>query len=99
MIRRGPSNYLGMVLDISRTGLFVQTSAGGHPGDEIALSLNTRGVTSPIRLSTEVMWLRKVPQQLRRISKGGFGLKIRYAPESYYHLLAQVALTAPSRVP
>ncbi len=139
MVRRGPSSYSGMVLDVSRSGLFVQTSAGAQPGDEISVSLAR--LPSPIGLSTEVVWLRNVPQQrppgsgarnesaellakadeemgvkrettfpdpgqmdepssreiraaqtfageqLRPIIEGGIGLKIRFAPESYYQLL------------
>ncbi len=35
-VRRGPSTYSGMVVDLSRTGLFVQTGAGAKPGESDA---------------------------------------------------------------
>ena len=80
-----------MILDVSRTGLFVQTSAGATPGDEIEVVVGGRGHGDGIALTAEVVWQRKVPPQLRVIEAGGVGLKIRYAPEPYYALLADTA--------
>ncbi len=93
----GPSSYSGMVLDLSRTGLFIQTSAGARPGAEIAVNVHSAGFTTPIALSAQVVWQRRVPQQLRTVVKGGIGLKIQRAPESYYRLLADVSRGSPTR--
>ncbi len=34
-LKQEQRTYAGLVLDVSRTGLFVQTSAGAKPGDEV----------------------------------------------------------------
>ncbi len=89
--------YAGMVLDLSRTGLFVQTSAGAKPGDEVEVLLGGRERDAPVTLTAEVVWQRKVPHQLRVVVEGGVGLKIRYAPEPYYAILADAAQGATGR--
>jgi Tfp pilus assembly protein PilZ len=89
--------YAGMVLDLSRTGLFVQTSAGAKPGDEVEVLLGGSEQTAPVALTAAVVWQRKVPHQLRVAVEGGVGLKIRYAPEPYYAILADVAQGSTGR--
>lgn len=89
--------YAGMILDLSRTGLFVQTSAGARPGDEVEVLLGGREQSAPVALTAEVVWQRNVPHQLRVIGEGGVGLKIRYAPEPYYAILADAAQAAARR--
>ena len=83
--------YSGMVLDISRTGLFVQTGADAKPGESLEVKLNSGLNESEIPVTARVVWKRQVPHQLRRISEGGLGLQVHHAPESYYSLLAQIA--------
>jgi len=80
-----------MVLDVSRTGLFVQTSAAAKAGDEVEVLLRSREPETAIVLNAEVMWQREVPPQLRDAVEGGLGLQLRYAPEPYYVLLAEAA--------
>ncbi len=91
-LTRGKSIYSGFVLDVSRTGLFVQTGvANAQMGDEVEVTLRPRGPEPPIALKTQVVWQRRVPLQLRTIAEGGLGLHIRYAPEPYYRLLLEAA--------
>ncbi len=90
-IRVDESRYSGIVLNLSRTGLFVQTAAAAPPGGSIELEL--RGEAP---LQARVVWLRRVPQQLRSVSQGGIGVRIVGAPESYYHLLVEAAVGSPS---
>ena len=60
--------------------------------------LSRREPEAAIVLDAQVVWLRKVPLQLRSAVEGGLGLQIRYAPESYYALLAEAAQgSAPVR--
>ena len=96
-LKQEQRTYAGMVLDVSRTGLFVQTSAGAKPGDEVEVLLGSREQAAPVALTAEVVWQRKVPAQLRIVVEGGVGLKIRYAPELYYALLADAAQVATTR--
>jgi Tfp pilus assembly protein PilZ len=80
-----------LVLDVSRTGLFVQTSAAAKAGDEVEVMLGRREPEAAIVVSAKVVWQRKVPPQLRSVVGGGLGLEIRFAPEPYYVLLAEIA--------
>ena len=78
-LRRSRSTFSGLVLDVSRTGLFVQTRAVAKAGDEVEIMLARP--EAAILLDARVVWQRNVPPQLRRAVEGGFGLQIRYAPE------------------
>jgi Tfp pilus assembly protein PilZ len=83
--------FSGLVLDVSRTGLFVQTSAAAKAGDEVEVMLSRREPEDTIVLHAQVAWQRKVPPQLRSTVEGGLGLQICFAPEPYYYLLAEAA--------
>ncbi len=82
--------HMGMVLNVSRGGLFVQTSVSTRPGDRIRLQLNP-GAPEQMEIGAEVRWKRVVAPQLRAISPGGVGLCIRNAPEAYYAFLSVLA--------
>ncbi len=90
-LRRSQSMFSGLVLDVSRTGLFVQTSAAAKAGDEIEVLLSRRESEAAIVLNAQVIWRRKIPLRLRSIVEGGLGLQIRYAPEPYYVMLAEAS--------
>ena len=85
----------GMVLDLSRRGLFVQTTVSAKAGDEVEVVLSGSEQEPDVVLNTQVVWQRKVPYQLRSTLQSGMGLQIRYASESYYALLADAAANAP----
>jgi Tfp pilus assembly protein PilZ len=85
------SRHPGIVLNLSRSGLFVQTAVTARRGDVVAVDLNASSQTSAIALDATVMWNRTVAAQLRGVRHGGVGLQIRAANESYYDLLAQVS--------
>ncbi|MFQ5415662.1 MAG: PilZ domain-containing protein [Myxococcota bacterium] len=97
-LRRSRSMFSGLVLDVSRTGLFVQTGAAAKAGDEIEVVLSRREPEAAIVLNAKVVWQRRVPSHLRSAVEGGLGLQIRYAPEPYYALLAEASQgSAPIR--
>jgi Tfp pilus assembly protein PilZ len=81
----------GVVLNVSRGGLFVQTAAGVEPGDAVEVELSLSASRPSIPLAARVVWTRSVAPHLRTVSRGGVGLRIASAPESYYALLAEVA--------
>ena len=91
-LKLGQTQYSGLVLDVSRTGLFVQTRATPGSGEEIEVMLSRPARDSGFALTAKVVWQRRVPSQLRRLVEGGVGLEIRYAPESYFALLSEAAL-------
>lgn len=81
----------GVVLNVSRGGLFVQTAAGVEPGEDVELELSLAAGRPSIPLAAQVVWTRSVAPHLRTVSRGGVGLRIASAPEAYYALLAEVA--------
>lgn len=83
----------GFVLDLSRTGLFIQTSADPDPGDRLDIQVVLDDKVLPMHV--EVARRKKVPPQLLTVAQGGIGVRILSAPEDYYTALA--ALSGPSR--
>jgi hypothetical protein len=77
--RRAP----GIVADISRTGVFIQTSANAAPDSLVELILMPSG-GEKILVRARVARLKKVDQRLVSISAAGLGLEILDAPEAYY---------------
>jgi len=90
-LTRSRSTFSGLVVDLSRKGLFVQTGAIAKTGDEVEIVLRRWQSGAAIVVNAQVMWRRKVPPQLRSVVEGGLGLQIRYAPEPYYVMLAEAS--------
>jgi len=81
--------YAGMVLDVSATGVFVQTSAAPKVGSTVTLELQLSGIeTLPIR--ARVARRRSVPARLKSIVHGGIGLALEGAPEEYFRLIGEL---------
>jgi hypothetical protein len=80
-----------MILNVSRSGLFVQTTASVKPGETIRVALNPGAQREAIPIDGQVVWKRVVAAHLRSVERGGLGLRIRNAPESYYSFLLEVA--------
>lgn len=87
-VNLGERRYTGVVLNVSQGGLFVQTSAQAERGEDVHLELNPPGDEQTIPLRAEVVWRRVVPTQLRSTARGGMGVKIVRADETYYNALA-----------
>lgn len=83
------STHRGMVLNVSRGGLFVQTTAGASPGDAVHLDLALGSEDLPV--DARVVWRRVVAPHLRTVSTGGMGLHIQYASDAWYGFLAGLA--------
>ena len=79
-----------MVLNLSRGGLFVQTSAHVAPGGDVSVELNVPPGNDRIPVGARVVWRRIVAPQLRTVSHGGFGVRIETAPEEYFRFLSGV---------
>ena len=90
--------YSGMVLNLSRGGLFVQTSAAASPGEAVHLDLSL-GDADAIGLDARVVWRRVVAPHLRAVSTGGMGVHIQYAHDAYFGLVAQLAEGTPDDEP
>ena len=84
-----------MVLNLSRGGLFVQTSAGPPPGSDVTVDLDVAGASDAVPIGGRVVWRRVVAPHLRTISQGGVGVRIENAPEAYYSFLSETAGEGP----
>ena len=90
--------YSGMVLNLSRGGLFVQTSAAASPGEAVHLDL-TLADAFAIGLDARVVWRRVVAPHLRSVSAGGMGVHIQYANDTYFGFVARLAEGTPTDAP
>ena len=79
--------HSGFVLDLSRTGLFIQTNARPKPGQRLDIELSVRGET--LRMHVEVARRKQVPPQLLTVAHGGVGVRVLSAPEAFFQLLAE----------
>jgi Tfp pilus assembly protein PilZ len=87
-------SFSGLVLNLSRGGLFVQTSAAARPGDHVELNLSELSRPADA-LTGEVVWRRAASHELRSVAQSGMGLRLHRAPEAYYELLSQLAPNEP----
>ena len=78
-------------MDVSSTGLFVQTSAKPKPGDDVRIELTLPGQPRPTLLHATVVRVRMVPPQLLAVAQGGIGLQLQNPPEEYFVFVGQVA--------
>jgi len=86
----GEREHSALVLDLSPTGLFVQTHAKVQCGERLALRLSH--VSARLDLVVEVVRTKSVPPNLLTVAKGGIGVRIVNAPEEYYQLLDALRL-------
>lgn len=82
------SQHQGLVLNLSRGGLFVQTSVPARQGDDVRVQVAADQQADPIALDARVVWKRVVSSSLHSVTPGGMGLRIEAAPERWYEFLA-----------
>ena len=77
---------VGLVLELSRGGFFVQTRAAAKVGARVLVHLWDQPdhvVEVPARVANR----RAIPPQLRSVAHGGIGCAITAPPEAYFKLL------------
>ena len=81
--------FVGTVLDISPSGIFVRMSPGSSPpmGTEARVYLKDTPA-GDMTLLARVSRTRTLRRELMADGGGGIGLEIYSAPEAYYRLLA-----------
>ena len=87
----GGRSCSGLVLNVSRSGLFLQTSVSEDSGTVVDVELNPPDRGEPVALTARVVWRRAVPTQLHTMVNGGLGMQIIWADEAYYGLLSALA--------
>jgi hypothetical protein len=87
------------VLDISETGIFVQTSTRLPPGSEVEVRVRLTDSAEPVHLRAQVARNKLVPQQLTSVARGGVGLKILRAPPAYFEQISALDGAGEKRSP
>ena len=82
-----------IVLDLSATGVFVQTGTRLPPGAQVEIRMLLADRGEPIRLRARVARNKQVPPQLTSVAHGGVGLKILDAPAAFYTAIAALDAT------
>jgi hypothetical protein len=88
-----------IVLDMSETGVFVQTGTRLPPGVEVEVRMLLTDGAEPILLRATVARNKQVPPQLTSVARGGVGLKILDAPAAYYETIAALEGSDAKRQP
>lgn len=94
----GGQRFSGVVLDLSSSGLFVQTTARPRAREFVSVELSVVGRRERVRLDAQVARVFLVPAQLVAVAQGGLGLRITNAPESFFELLRTIQVEAPADV-
>jgi hypothetical protein len=87
--------YRGIVVDVSRGGLFVQTEASTAPGSEIELHLAAAGAVPELVLRGIIVRRRMVPAMLAAALRRGIAVEILEAPREYGLAFGSSLLDAP----
>jgi hypothetical protein len=85
------SRYTGIVIDISATGLFVQTNVKPAPGALVEIGLLLPGVEVPLTMEARVARKRVVPAELLTLAHGGVGLALVQPKEAYLDFVATIS--------
>src|SRR5687768_12324548 len=83
--------HTGLVLDLSPSGLFIQTNAKTMRGERIEMELNVRE-DHPLDMVVEVVRTKSVPPRLLTVAQGGIGVRIISAPEEYFTFLNGIGI-------
>jgi hypothetical protein len=80
--------YRGIVLDLSESGVFVQTEATPAPGSRLRLRFHDADGAA-FEVDASVARRQVAPPQLASVVRGGLGLRVHAPPPSYLDLLAR----------
>jgi hypothetical protein len=79
-------SYRGIVLDLSATGIFVQTEATPGPGERMRIRFHT-ATGDEFETDARVARRQAVPRELAGVVRGGLGLRLEGAPDAYFRLI------------
>jgi Tfp pilus assembly protein PilZ len=84
------SRYSGIILDISATGMFIQTTLKPGAGEGVTVYLKIPGRDETIRVDARVARKKMVPPQLLAVAQGGIGLAIPRPSAGYLDFLVDM---------
>lgn len=76
----------GIVIDVSETGIFVQTAAKPPLGSMVDVRLSPGAGRADMDLRARVARTRRTDPRLARIEGSGIGLQVLDAPAEFYDL-------------
>lgn len=85
------------VLDLSVSGLFVQTGARLKPGAEVEVRLMFEASPAPVVLRAKVARAKQVPSQLTTVAHGGVGLQLIDVSQEYLDALLALDVAGNKR--
>ena len=85
------ARYTGIVVDVSASGLFVQTSVKPSPGIVAVLRLSLPGGKEPVAMKARVARKKMVPRELLAVAGGGVGFAIMEPDEAYLDYIAELS--------
>jgi hypothetical protein len=85
-LRVGAQQHQGIVLDVSRSGIFVATTAPIQPGTEVIVVFSARDGSPAFEARARVARRRRVPQNLQSYEAPGIGLQMIDPPEEFEKL-------------
>lgn len=91
--------HRALVLNLSRSGLFVQTSLPADPGTPIAIDLSGPRGDESIAVSGTVVWRRRISPRMSSTNQSGMGVRLDAPPMAWSELVGDapvVTATAPS---
>jgi len=83
--------HSGIVLDVSASGLFVQTNVKPTPGTFATLRLSLPGERETVTMRARVARKKTVPPQLLAVAGGGLGFAIMEPAEAYLDFVAEIS--------
>jgi PilZ domain len=86
----------GIVLDVSATGIFVQTAVSSAVGQDVEVHLAATRTTPELTLRARVARGRRVPPQLLAAAAGGLGLRVIDPPPGFAQLIVADDEAAPA---
>jgi hypothetical protein len=94
----GDRRYRGMAVELSQSGLFVQTAAAIRPGSEIEIRLAGSGTVPGMALRAVVARRHIAPAQLATFVRRGVALEVLEAPVEYGLACGSEPLAAPIKL-
>lgn len=90
--------HRALVLNLSRRGLFVRTTARARPGARIELDLPIAS-RDPVPLEARVVWRRVSASTVAALNEGGLGLRLSDPPASYDAFVSELFGDLPTPRP
>jgi len=94
-LRIAGKEHRALVLNVSRGGLFVRTTARILPGTRIQLELLLDGAPGAVPLCANVVWRRFSTSTISQMNEGGLGLSLAGVPDTYDAFVRELSGESP----